>query len=242
MNTIHMNHLRNIEFSQFISDCLAILGQHDPEALNIKAEYDALKRSSTLLIQLMMPERGYALTKDMEATDERRDAATNGLLTVITAHQYHYDETIKSHAENLARQFNLYGSGIARQNYQEQTGSLTSLIADIKSKTEMSEAITALKLDDWLAELEDSNIAFSNLYLARNKTMVNQSPETVKETRNKIVMEYYALRDMLGAYNTVNKGAEPFSSAISEVNGIIDSYNQLLEKRQKSNSETEVEG
>ncbi|WP_162555634.1 DUF6261 family protein [Reichenbachiella versicolor] len=210
--------------------------------MQIAAEYEALKSSSDELVILMKPELGNALTKDLESEDTRRDSAFTGFSTVVSGYTYHYDESLKAHADNLSKQIGLYGSGIARQNYQEQTGTLTSLISDIKTKPEMSEAITALNLSSWITEIESANVAFSDLYIARNKSMVNESPESVKEKRNAMMSEYYTLRDMITALNTIKKGTEPFTTAIAELNGIINSYNQILDKRKKNNSETEVEG
>lgn len=50
------------------------------------------------------------------------------------------------HASALEAHLNLFGTGIARENYQSETTLLRNIINDWKTKPELAQAITALQL------------------------------------------------------------------------------------------------
>lgn len=240
IKAITLSALRNSEFAQFVSDVLGMVERNGPDAMQVQEEFDKLKAGYDVLIDLLKPIKAHVLTSELEAADSRRDMAINGISTVISGYTNHYDPSVSDHAKNLQRQLDVYGTGIARLNYQSETSTLTSLVADFKGKPEMTAAIAALNLTDWLNELDTANKAFNALYLKRAADIGTNPPESVRDKRLRIADDYYNLRDMVNSYHIIKKGAEPYATTINQVNVIIDKYNVLIADRKAAKEEGEV--
>jgi len=57
------------------------------------------------------------------------------------------------------------------------------------------------------------------------------NPATILEKRLASVQLYYALRDRIDAFYTINNGANPWGKTVNELNALIDQYNVLLAGR-----------
>lgn len=229
---IHLFALRNSEFAQFTSDVLELIKRNDPVTLQVEEAYNALLVENEQLIDLMKPEKGSTLTEQVEAADQRRDLAVSGINQVVSGYTNHYDETTRTHALTLQRHLEQYGAiGLARENYQSETASIRSVVADWEAKAPLAEAITFLNLTGWKEELIQANAAFSDLYINRTEETGSASPETVRSKRLDMVPQYYELRDLIASYYTIQKGAEPYGSIVSKLNALIDKYQALLAAR-----------
>ena len=241
INGIAVSKLRNSEFSQFISDALSLIQQNNPAKLNIKAEFDALKASHDQLVALLNPELGNSLTAQLEEADAKRDQAITGIVALVSAFTYHFDPTVNSQASKLNATIEKFGSGIARESYQSQTAIINSLLSDIRSSTDLVKAANSLQLSAWIEHLDTANQAFNTLYLQRVTNMSDNPVESVKDKRQTMSTEYYALRDMLTAYYTIKKGAEPFAATVGQLNELINQYNTLLTNRKSAVGEESME-
>lgn len=234
---ITLNKLRNTEFAQFASDVLEIIRRNDPATLQVQQAYDALLAENEQLGNLLKPIKGSALTAQLEAADTRRDEAVSGINTVVSGYSHHYDEATRTHAAALLRHLTVYGgAALARENYQSETASITSLLKDWTAKPELAAALTALDLTGWKDELQQANEAFSVLYLGRTEETGASSPDTVRGKRQTLGQAWYALRDLVNAYHVIHKGAAPYSTAVNQLNALIDKYNTLIATRKGSSS------
>lgn len=73
---------------------------------------------------LYVQARSNPITKELLQLDESRDNSIYGIAGMISAYLYHYDEAISGAARLLADNLKLYGSGIAKLNYQMETTQL----------------------------------------------------------------------------------------------------------------------
>lgn len=228
---ITLQNLRNSEFLQFIKDVLGIVSLNNPATLLVTDEYNALVTSADAVSGLFKNELSNPITAEIELLDERRDAAINGLYYATLAFTYHFDATLNKQATLLANNLALYGTGIAKDNYQSETATLNSIISDWTNKPELAAAVTALGLTAWKAELEAANTAFNAKYLARTQDLGAASPDTMKAKRLEAATAYYSLRDNINAHFIIKKGAEPFAKASNELNALVSQYNALLAGR-----------
>ena len=228
---IHLNHLRNAEYLQFIKQVLAIIGLNKPDVLKIEAQYNNLQGYLAALEALFVTEKGSAITETVVLQDNRRDKAINGITAIVNGFTYHYTPDTENHARRLAGQIGEYGAGIARENYQAQTSIIDNLLNDLNSKPEMAAAITALQLTDWCKELETANTAFNNAYLQRTQQLGAVSPETIFAKRQQANSNYYSLRDFIDSYFIINQGAEPYNKVSNELNALIVQYNTMMAGR-----------
>lgn len=93
----------------------------------------------------------------------------------------------------------LYGSGIARLNYQAETATVNNLLRDWENKPDLADAITTFNLTSWVNELKAANEEFNTKYLLRTQEYGDASPETIKTKRDETNIAYYALRDRIDA-------------------------------------------
>jgi len=154
INSIDITRLRNANYLQFQKDFLAIISRNDPSALNIQAKYYDLTAKTEELENLFKKALANPISQELLVLDGRRDDAINGIYYAALAYSYHYDPDVKQAADTLLANINLYGSGIARLNYQAETATITNLINDWENKPELEDAINVLQLKGWRDELK----------------------------------------------------------------------------------------
>ena len=231
INAIDIAKLRNSELLQFYTDFLNIVHLNDERALQVEAEYNNLLSSREAIEDLYKISQGNPITEELQALDARRDAAISGLLSVINGYGYHFDAAISSHAHKLSSNLAVYGAGIARENYQSETATIRNIVKDWTETADLATAVAALNLADWQTELETINNSFATKYLDRTQELATASPDTMKQKRLESTTVYYALRDTINAYFTINKGAAPYDKPTNELNALITQYNVLLAGR-----------
>jgi hypothetical protein len=231
INAIVLKSLRNPEFLQLMNGIAKIIEDNVATALNVPTQYAALKAKIAELQLLYAPERGSALTKDLELFDEGRDKNWTGITGVVEGFRYHFTSAKSEAANLLANHFKIFGTGIARQNYLAETGILKEIIIDLETKAELRTAVETLGITDWVAELKTVNTAFETKFFERNTETGAASPETILGKRQETEQAYYKLRTHLEANAVINEMAEPFQKTVNEVNAYIDSFNTLLNNR-----------
>lgn len=234
INSIRLHSLRVSEFIQLQRDTLAIVLNGDPDALMVRAQYAALLSKTDEIEDLFKLSQGSVITGEIQALDERRDRAINGVTLQIQALAYSADATVSNHAKVLEAHLNLFGSGIAKDNYLSETTVLRNIINDWKTKPELLAAMSALQLTPWQTEMEQANIAFSEAYSKRKDELAAAPLEKLKTLRLEGNEAYYKLRNRLNSYMDINDGAEPWASTISKLNQNMSNYTTLLNRRGSS--------
>jgi hypothetical protein len=132
----------------------------------------------------------------------------------------------------------LYGSGIARLNYQAETATLNNLLRDWENKPDLADAITTFVLTSWVNELKPANEEFNTKYLLRTQEYGDASPETITNKREETNTAYYALRDRIDALHLlVETPPSPYATVINQLNALTDQYNKLIVNRTDSSSQ-----
>lgn len=132
----------------------------------------------------------------------------------------------------------LYGSGIARLNYQAETATINNILRDWENRGELVDAVAAFNISSWVNELKAANEAFNVQYLLRTQEYGDASPETIKLKREEVNTAFYALRDRIDALHLlVETPPSPYASVINQLNALTDQYNVLLVNRMTSSEE-----
>ncbi|MBI2282354.1 MAG: hypothetical protein HYU71_01440 [Bacteroidetes bacterium] len=231
INSIPLQTLRNGEFLQFISDILGIVSLNNPVQLQVSGQFTQLQAEYVSLQELFKTDRSNPVTEEIIALDIRRDEAVTGISALINAFTHHFNPAIRNPANLLQANLKLYGAGVARDNYMSETATISSIVGDWKNKPELQAAMVSLQVGDWLTELEQANTAFNTRYISRTQEIGAASPDNIKQKRVNVANAYYALRNHVDAYFTINQGAEPFAKACNEINALVDQYNALLAGR-----------
>lgn len=237
MNAIELKLLRNAEYLQYVKDYLGIINLNNPEQLGIDAKLAVLTTKATELEALYKKALASEKTQELLTIDERRDNAINGIYYFLLGYTYHYDADLQQKAQLLLANMALYGSGIARLNYQAETATLNNLLRDWENKPDLADAITTFGLTSWVNELKTANEEFNTKYLLRTQEYGDASPETIKSKREETNAAYYALRDRIDALHLlVETPPSPYATVINQLNALTDQYNKLLINRTDSSA------
>lgn len=234
MNAIDLRMLRNAEYLQYMKDFAGIINLNDPATLQIDAKLAAFSAKTAELEALFKKALANERTQIILALDERRDNAINGIAAFLQGYSYHFEEDKKQNAQKLLTNMALYGSGIARQNYQAETATLNNMIRDFEDKPELAAAVAAFTLQPWIDELTEANTLFNTEYLNRTQEYGDANPDTIKSKREETNVTYYALRDRIDALHVlVETPPSPYTTVINQLNALTDQYNVLLLHRQE---------
>lgn len=231
INSIDLRTLRNSEFLQFSNDFLGLVALNNPAVLKVQTQFDNFKAVTSSIDALFKADRGSLITDEITQLDLRRDTAITGISNYVKALTYHFTENTRTQAAALAANLANYDASVAQQNYQSETAIINSILTDWNEKPALKDAIAALDLVAWQAELADANNAFNSRYLARTQELGAISPDTIKEKRLEASQVYYTLRDFINSYFTLNEGAEPYKKTVNELNALIAQYNTLMAGR-----------
>ena len=239
--SIEINHLRYGEFIRFGTNLADLIEQNDPAALNVIVQHNDFKNSINEMRALYVQARSNPITKELLQLDDSRDNSVYGITGVIGGYLYHYDEAISGAARLLADNLKLYGSGIAKLNYQMETTQVEEIISDWETQPQLLAALTLLGLVEWKNLLKATNQEFDQKYLQRTQQYGAASPVTLKEKSEEAMRAYYELRKFIEAYATINNNSPVYQKAINEINALIEQFNQLLVNRQGNGTEENTE-
>ena len=238
INSIDLRNLRNANYLQFQKDVWEIVKRNNPSVLQVEAKFTDLGAKIIEIEALFKKVMSNAISQELIALDGKRDAAITGINAVVSGFSYHFDANIKQAADLLAASIALYGTSVARLNYQAETAIISNLISDWDNKPELAAAINTLNLQAWKAELATVNSAFSTRYLDRTQEYGDASTDTLKLKREETNAAYYALRDRINALDTlVETPPSPYITVINQVNASIDLYNALIKNTPEGQEE-----
>lgn len=240
MNSIEITKLRNAEYLQYMKDYAAIINLNNPSQLDIDTKFSFFSTKITDLEALYKKSLASEKTQELLLLDERRDNAYNGIYYFLLGYSYHFDENLKRNANLLLSNTNLYGTGIARQNYQSETATLNNIIRDWENQPELANAVGLFNLTSWITELKTANDDFNAKYISRTQEYGDANPDTLKTKRDELNTAYYALRDRIDALHLlVETSPSPYATVINQLNALTDQYNRLMMKRTDVSSSSE---
>lgn len=132
-------------------------------------------------------------------------------------------------ARRIALVVDKYGSGVARLRYQQETGEIRSLVADLREDAAASAAMTALGVTDWLGEMDSANLAFDAAYVQRSQEMAGE-PSQLLALRATALEKWQALAAHLTAHATLEPDPA-LAQTIAELNRLIQDYNDAATRR-----------
>jgi hypothetical protein len=227
---IDLKNLRNDEYFQFMKNTVSLVNANDPVVLNVVTQNNALNTKLTEFDALFKKSTASDLTQEITNLDARRDNALVGINSVINGYLYHFTPGLVQAANKLNDNLKLYGTKIISQNYQAETATITSLVGDWQAKPELTNAVNALNLNEWVAELTEANTLFDTQYLARTQEYGDASPENILSKRNETNASYYDLKSFLESFSVVQPSSAN-TTTINQLNALIEQYNTLLSNR-----------
>lgn len=240
IDSILLQTLRNGVYLQFLTDILTIVLKNNPDNLQARTAYGALRSATDDTEKLFKLSQGSPITEEITALDLRRDRAISGIAALANGFGFSSDAVVGQHAKTLSDHLALFGTAIAGDNYQSETASIRNIVNDYNTKPALQQALTALQMDSWKTELEASNNAFNDAYIARSEELGGASPDNLKAKRTLANAAYYKLRDTINAHFTLTDGSEPYATVTQTINALVAQYNVLANGRGGTTPDTPV--
>lgn len=222
--------LRNGEYFQFMSDFKGLLAVLTPAAIHSEAEYTEFDIGLTKLDDELRVDKGSVLTEQLQNLDNERDNTWRAIDMRIDATLLCTIPKEVEAAKRLRRVFDLYGD-IRRVTYNEQTAGLTNLIGDL-TKRKNAGFVTTCALDNWVAHLNELNIAFKEKQNERDTELANKNSGNAKVVRLEIDPLYELMVERVNAMISLNMQTPEIENFIIELNQKIKTLETTLAMRE----------
>lgn len=225
--------LRNLEHFQVMSNILTYLKNGNPEELKLTAQTEAFEKALKHYDDVLVLERGNALSEKINQADLDRDLALRSLLSVIRNYTSFPNPEKADAANQLLRQIEKYGRRIDKFPYLQESGVLNNLLQDLELK-ENADYLRLLHLEDWVTTLKEAVIRFNELFQNRETDNSTKLSGQVKEARQTTQEEFEHIVTLINAYEIVY-GKAQYGSLIAQINEAVE-YAQIQTTRRSSRS------
>ncbi len=229
--------LRNPEFLQQGKDLSTVILTTNPKDLGIEKQYLAFDADVKAIDELYKKVSGNPLTKTLVEQDDKRDGYFMAICFIVDAHLKHWDAAIVAQASLLNDSIKVYGRSIVDANYQSESASLDSLIDNWEKTPALTDALTALNLDSWKAELKTTNTLFIKTYTQRaEEEGANDALTGLKDLKEKAIKSWQKLENIIigktEEFEDDAAKAPLYEALTNSINGVLDNYNNLINQRQ----------
>jgi hypothetical protein len=229
---INLRKLRNAEFVQFMTDAQNILHAFPQGALESDGQIGTFSILVAELQILFHNGQVSPQAHDIAGLDAVRDRLMSGLVRLCDAHTYGPDPDKRAAADLLCSSLDTYGTGIASQNYQAESATITSILADWSTHPPLTAAVARIGAEEWVTALQAANEEFKAAYLKRTTATAAATPtDAFRDKRLETAEAWKRLVNRLDSFFTIHEGAAPWSTAIAQLNALIDQYNATLSGR-----------
>lgn len=229
ITSTNLSMLRNLEHFQVMSNVLAYLKAENLEELKLASLAGSFEAKLKLYDDVLILERGNALSVKISQADSERDNALKSFINVVKAYALFPDESKADAALRLQHVIGKYGNGIDRLPYLQESGVLVNLLQDLAIR-ENADTITLLHLEDWLLKLQEATTRFDELFVSRESDNSTKLSGKVKEARQAVQSEFEHLAVLVNAYEVVY-GAEAYAGLSAKINEAVSYARQQASRR-----------
>jgi len=232
--SLYLHSQRNAAHYQFQTDFNGLITKYSPQVLGIFEDYVAY--------QPLLQDEGVALvaitksatTEEIDEADKNRDFTFRGTADKVTNSLNHFDLQVCEAARRIKVIFDAYGNLVPKPD-DEESGLISSLIADLRTKASMEIVIVALV--DWIAELERLNNIFIALEATRNSEEAKKSVLRMKKVRVVVDAAYNKIVKRINALIIVN-GEAPYAEFVKELNARIGRAQDAIDQSKARKADT----
>ena len=240
ITSTNLSMLRNLEHFQVMSNILAYLKAENLEELKLTTQSEAFEKALKTYDDVLVLERGNALSEKINQADLDRDLALRSLLSAVKNYVSFPNAEKAAAANQLLRQIEKYGKRIDKLPYLQESGVLNNLLQDLEIK-ENTDYLKLLHLEDWVSTLKEAAGRFNELFQNRESDNSTKLSGQVKEARQAIQAEFEQLTTVLNAYEIVY-GTTLYGTLIAKINEAVEyaqTQTTLRNSRTKTESPTE---
>jgi hypothetical protein len=201
MNTINPKKLNNADLGECADGFVKAADQSGIDTLSEVDQYGELKSQSEVYSESISRTTFTALTKAVIEADQKRDFAYIGVRQYAGALCYSPDPAVREAAEALKVRLDLYGAGIEKLSYTEQSPYMRSFVSELR-KPEYASFVTTTTLTPWIDAVDTAEIAFEAVYSSKVDDRV-----ALKETDSATNLRKAVADAIVGFYDYVSSMA-----------------------------------
>jgi hypothetical protein len=231
IDTLNIKQLQGAEFVQYLKDGLGIVNGNATVAAAVTTPKAVVTSRLAELDAIFVTDQASALTDDLAALDAQRDGLFTGLGLFCKSFTYHTDPSYREAGETLCRNIEIYGD-VIRKGYNAESASISSLVQDWTTKSELIAATTLVNAGDFIAPLGTLNSSFMVLYNQRTQQMATTiNTANFTEKRAETTTAWKELVAKINANIVLNDGAGAWGLVQDQLNALIGQYKQTLASR-----------
>ena len=225
---------RNEEHFQFFSDFMVAVQKFNPNDLCISEEFTEFRKLFSNEDEAFRKVEKSSITEQIHAADFYRDRLFRGMMHIVQAGLFHFNQDIEQSAKKIQIVLDTYGGNkVPKKALNQETAAITNILQDLdgKYKTDTDK----IKLTEWLVEIKIANKKVDDLMHGRYDEIALKTDFKMKECRE-IVDDFYLnnIEEKINAMWIINEkksNSGVFTDFIKYFNAIIDNYNMVLAQR-----------
>jgi hypothetical protein len=167
IKSTNLDKARLMDFYQVMSLTSSFLQKEDTAALKLSTVASDFNTALSSLDKALKQAQKTGYTDAIIAADDERDSILTGFLGTLRNLLRFPDKIIMNATAKLLVVTEKYGPGITQLPQREETATLTSMVADLRS-AENAPMLQTANLTIWVDKLDEANRAFDDLYRHRN--------------------------------------------------------------------------
>jgi len=227
-----LSKLVNASHLQFMTDA-EVLFNNASFKTEIAAEYTLFYGALVAENESQINEMGSSVTRLIATADELRDNRYTGFYQIVEGNVHHYDSSIAESAIKILRILDQLGNP-TKLSYNDETSLINSIITSLEVNA--MKDITALGLEQWLANIKKVNADFAKLMIDRRDEYAGRVILPMKRVRPTTDTTYKKITERINALSIV-KGDEAYLPVIQKLNESISYFrNTIAVKEGKAKS------
>ncbi len=221
------------QYFQFLMRLMKIIDDADPTKLNIILRVNPLKIFVAKLSKVVKQDQAYEETKEIKELEDDRDDAIKGYVGYVKSMTRSKKPAVKAAAKFLLNYLNNLSKHIYAEDYSSESAILNKIYQDYLTNTEIKAAIIAIGAQDWLTQINDSNVAFEAKYQERTVEIAeDETEESFTDLRQPSKEAYYALISIINSRYDVavyeNQDTTEYLNLINNINALIIQTEQII--------------
>ncbi len=233
MKTILFSNFRISEFIQFFKSLVGLCNKNNPAELGIIVQVNKMDDENKSMESSFKRAQKSKYTQKLIELDQQRDNMIVGIRTIAEGFTYHFDEKLKQAGKAIVETIDRYGTKISKLNYKAETSTLDNIYTDFLNSKELTKALTITNTKAMMDKMITANQEFEEVFEKRIQDDAADDSKSSGELVKQAIVAYRTLIKHIEAHATIKPG-EGYNKLIREINELIDSYNETMEKRTPS--------
>ena len=237
--TFNAIRLKNAEHLSLSDDVLSITKPYDWASSNVQSLRTWVEDSNTEFKNQLNKLGTVNETQAVKLADDAFNDSWRALKYIIKACLLSPVAAERANAAILNELISTHGRNMHNESYGVQNATAKLFLNDCTNKPEIKAAITAIKLDDYITNVEIALEALSAAIALRKDKKVNESNENkTREIRKHLTDNLIKMFKYLEVMSEISPGGD-LDNMIKEINLSIQKIETAIKKRRNKNPEFE---